>query len=311
MQARRFIRRHELWRERYRVARDLDHLAPEQLSDRLFDCMNNARTRMEQGRLGLVPIETAEPWWIMFTEVMEECSLRAYSYPGPINISGLGKAFEHAFDPIPEMRSHLERVRGTQFIIKFGDSAWMSDCIDSGEFLLSPASFYEQKKHNHARRDRELSRILLPNPRSLHASSFISRHGLSAPKDKHFGSIELREAYDYYLFSLTSCYSARLFGDFNANACLVIHKPEIFLQKLTEEACKGIPGARPEISLVNYYDPVRADPSLVDVPFWKPFAHSYQAELRVIWTVDPPQRILPRVKIKIGCLRECANLVIA
>src|SRR5438094_635958 len=131
MQARRLIRRHELWRERYRVARDLDHLEAEQLSDRLFDCMNNGRARTEQGRFGLVPIETAEPWWIMFTEVLEECSLRGYSYPGPINISGFGEALEHAFKPIPNMQPHLERIRGTQFIIKFGDSVWMSDSIDS------------------------------------------------------------------------------------------------------------------------------------------------------------------------------------
>jgi hypothetical protein len=273
--------------------------------------MNNALARNEQGKLGLVPIETAEPWWIMFSEVTKECNLRGYSYPGPINISEFGKAFEHAFNPIPKMQPHLERVRGKQFIIKFGDSTWMSDVIDSGEFLLSPASFYEQRKHNHARRDRELSRVVIPNPRSLHASSFISRHGLTAPKGKHFGSIELREIYDYYLFSVTSSYSARLFGDFNANACLVIHTPEIFLQKLTEEVCKCIPGARPEISFVNYYDPVRADPWLIDVPFWKPFGHSYQSELRVIWTIDPPQPTLPRIKIEIGSLRECADLVIA
>jgi len=311
MQARRLIQRHELWRERYRFARDLDHLTPEELSRRLFDCMNNVRARTEQGKLGLVPIESAEPWWIMFAEIMEECSLRAYPYPGPLNVSGFENAFEHPFDTIPKMQPHLERLRGTQFIIKFGNSGWMSESIDTGEFLLSPASFYEKRKHNPARRDRELSRVVLPNPRSLHASSFITHRGLTAPEGKNVGSIELREVYDYYLFSLTSSYSARLFGDFNANACFVIHAPKIFLQKLIEGARKYIPGARPEISLVNYYDPVRTDPSLIDVPFWKPFGYSYQAELRVVWTVDPPQRILPRVRIRIGSLRECAALAIA
>jgi hypothetical protein len=256
-----------------------------------------------------VSIETAEEWWIMFTEVLEECSLRGYSYPGPINISEFREAFEDAFKPIPNMEPHLQRVRGSPFIIKFGDSAWMSDTIDTGEFLLSPASYYEQNKHNHARRDRELSRIVIPNPRGKYASSFLSRRGLITPKVSVFDGVELQEDYDYYLFSLTSSYSSRLFGDFSANACLVIHKPKIFLQKLIEAASKCIFSGRPEISAINYYDPVRTDPSLINIPFWKPFGYSYQKELRVIWTVSPQQRILPRVRVRVGSLRDCARLV--
>ena len=107
MQEQRFLPRHELWRQRYRAVRDLDHLPPDSLSERLFDCMNNAQARTEQGKLGLIPMPQGEQWWIRMTEVFEECALRGYDYPGPINVSKYASALEHAFAPIPSMEPHL------------------------------------------------------------------------------------------------------------------------------------------------------------------------------------------------------------
>jgi hypothetical protein len=92
---------HEWWRQQYREARDLDHLSPEQLSLRLFECMNNSRTRTERGKLGILsPLEeTGERWMVWTTEIFEECVLRGYGYPGPINISGYRGAFGTRIQP--------------------------------------------------------------------------------------------------------------------------------------------------------------------------------------------------------------------
>lgn len=122
MERQRFVSRHELWRGRYRNVRDLDHLRPEALSERLFDCMNNARARTEQGQLGLVPMPLGEDWWIRFTEVLEECALRRYDYPGPINVSGYADALEHAFAPIPNVAPYLGRLKRGGYLMKFGKS---------------------------------------------------------------------------------------------------------------------------------------------------------------------------------------------
>jgi len=309
MTEQRLIRRQDLWERRYRASRDLDHLSPEALSERVFDCINNARARTEQNQLGLIPMHIAEPWWIRMTEVFHECALRDYGYPGPINISKYGEAFEHAFRPIPNMERCLEGLRGAPFTMKFGSSDWLPDALNYGKFLLSPASYYEEKEHNHARRDIELSRRLIPNPRNPHANAFLSSRNLIAPEGKVAGSIEIRETYDYYLFSLTSSYTSRLFGDFDADACLVIHKPTVFLQRLMQTLSKQIPGAQCEVELVNYYDPVRSDPAAIDVPFWKPFNHAYQAELRLIGRLTDPLLALPRLEIEIGSLQDCAHLV--
>lgn len=308
MERQRFVSRHELWRGRYRNVRDLDHLRPEALSERLFDCMNNARARTEQGQLGLVPMPLGEDWWIRFTEVLEECALRRYDYPGPINVSGYADALEHAFAPIPNVAPYLGRLKRGGYLMKFGKSERLRSGFEKGKFLLSPASYYERNEHNHARRDRELSRTLIPNPRNPSAAAFLSSQKLRAPQGKVVGSIELREQYDYYLFSLTSGYSSRLFGDFDADACVFIHDPVTFFQRLIEGVTRCIGPTQYEIAPVKYFDPVRIDPSLVDVPFWKPFSHSYQSEVRVIWP-SALQLVLPRVDIEIGSLRDCARLI--
>lgn len=308
MERQRFVTRHELWRRRYRNARDLNHLPPEALSERLFDCMNNARARTDQGQLGLVPVPSGEDWWIRFTEVLEECALRGYDYPGPINVSTYADALEHAFAPIPNVVPYLGRLRRGGYLLKFGKSEHLKAAFENGEFLLSPASYYERHEHNHARRDRELSRTLIPNPRNPAATAFLSRQKLSVPQGKIIGSIELREQFDYYLFSLTAGYNSRLFGDFDANACLLIYDPAAFLQRIIDGMKRRVGAQQCEIAPVKYYDPVRVDPVSVDVPFWKPFSHSYQSELRVIWPSDL-ELTLPRIDVEIGSLKDCAYLI--
>jgi hypothetical protein len=249
-----------------------------------------------------------ESWWIRFTEVLEECVLRRYDYPGPINMSGYADALEHAFAPIPHVAPYLGRLKRGGYLMKFGKSEHLRSGFEKGKFLLSPASYYERNEHNHARRDRELSRTVIPNPRNPSAAAFLSSQKLCAPQGKVVGSIELREQYDYYLFSLTSAYSSRLFGDFDADACVLIHDPVTFFQRLIEGVRRCIGPTQYEIAPVKYFDPVRIDPSLVDVPFWKPFSHSYQSEVRVIWP-SALQLVLPRVDIEIGSLKDCARFI--
>jgi hypothetical protein len=309
MQEQRFVPRDQLWRQRYRAVRDLDHMPPEALSERVFDCMNNSRARTEEGQLGFVEMPAGEQWLIRMTEIFEECALRGYDYPGPINLSEYGSALEHAFAPIPSMDPYLAGMQTGKYVMKFGSSKWLPAALDKGEFLLSPASYYERKEHDHARQDRELSRILSPNPRDSSVRAFLSNQQLTAPRGKAVKTVELREQFDYYLFSLTASYSSRLFGDFNADACLLIHKPAIFLQRLIQGMRKVITDAECEIGPVQYFDPIRTDPSLVDVPFWKPFSHSYQSELRVIWVPSNLQLFLPRIEVEIGSLRDCATLI--
>jgi hypothetical protein len=66
-----------------------------------------------------------------------------------------------------------------------------------------------------------------------------------------------------------------------------------------------------EINLVTYYDPVRADPAVVDksLRFSKPFKHAYQDEMRLVWIPSTPIAELQPIFVEIGSLRDCAEIV--
>lgn len=241
-------------------------------------------------------------------EVFHECALRGYRTP-PIDLSTHAPALEHAFRPRPNMQPHLASLRGSAFALKFGTSKWLRAARNSGSILVSPASYYERREHNHARRDAELVRKLTPSPRSTAANAYVTARHLTPPAGRVLGNIEIRETCDYYLYSLTASYTSRLFGDFDADACLIIHQPAKFANKLIEALRKHEPDAQCEVGLVRYYDPARIDPALIDVPFYKPFSHLYQAELRLVWTFVDPRPILPRIQLELGSLEDCTELV--
>ena len=119
-QSARRMKRHEFWRMRYREARDLDHLSSDELSERVHDCVNNMRTLTEKGQMGVSPVNEAEgeKWWVRFTEIMEECELRGFGFPGPINISQYKSSLDGAFDPIPNIGPALKSLAGRPYILK-------------------------------------------------------------------------------------------------------------------------------------------------------------------------------------------------
>lgn len=294
------MKRHVLWRLEYRSRRDLDHLDADEMSERLHDCINNIRTRTEQNQLGLLlPNEgESEKWMIRATEVFEECVVRGYPYPGPVNISGFRDAFEHAFDPIPDVKPVFESLKlsSQPYLLKFGDAYWLQQFLEYGRFRIAPASFYESDELNHARRDTELRRSVNLNPQDRNRGTLPNRRCIEAESD-------------YYLFSLTSKYSARLFGDFASRSCLVIHEPRRFLHRLKTELSKCLKGWRIKDTEVRYYDPVRVNPEHIVVPIFKPFRHAYQDEVRVVALPTKPQVALQPIFVELGSLTEYAAMV--
>jgi hypothetical protein len=305
------MKRHEWWRHNYQNARDLDHLSPEELSERLHDCINNIRTRTPRGKLGLLPVDqpVGQTWMTLFTEVLEECSLRGYPYPGPISIAPQRASLDHAFDPIPDMDRVLEKhnLKTKPYLLKFGESKWLRPSFDFGRFRIASASYYDSGVHNHARRDTELERFIHLNPQN---PLYAGITGLNASQASPSGnSASIKSPTDYFLFSLSAAYSARLFGDFASTACLIIHDPHQFLSKVRDAIGARLSGWRVETTYVTYYDPVRVNPGEIVVPRFKPFKHAYQTELRIVCLPPRPIAELSPFEIEVGSLSDCAEFV--
>jgi hypothetical protein len=296
----RTVKRHEIWRQRYRDRRDLDHLTAPELSERMHDAINNIRIRDARGKLSVRPLSdpVTRAWFVIFTECLEECELRGYDLPGPIDLSPFRRALTHAFDPIPDVGRIFDRhgLPGRPHLLKFGEARWLAAAMERGEFRIASAASYDLAAHNHARRDRELTRQLRLSPRDPRFLPTAS------------GWLEVATPSDYYLFSLSAGYSARLFGDFAADACLVIFDTHRFVHRLQRAVEIALPGWDIRMSSGYYFDPVRTDPSRVVVPEFKPFRHAYQEEVRLIATPPTPMRDLTPVFIKMGPLDDCAAL---
>lgn len=306
--------RHEVWRRNYRATRDLSHLSADELSERLFDCINNMRVRTEQGKLGLLPPSEAEHWAVWMTEVYEECELRGWQVPGPnLNISRFRAALGQESRPIPAVEKVLQAhdMAKRKYALKFGDMSWLQDALAKGDFLISTASYYDKNQHNHARKDEELVRRIRPHPTRRDLADFLSRERFATPAGEVLGEIRVFAQCDYYLFSLSTTYASRLFGDFDSTACLVIYNPGLFADRLIISMAALLPDWECEMGLIAYYDPVRAHPDRFDVRFAKSFRHAYQSELRFTWTprdlkVSPPTE---RLHVSLGPLTDCAEIV--
>jgi hypothetical protein len=297
------MKRHEMWRHRYRNSRDLDHLTAEELSERLHDCINNMRTRTPGAKIGVrSPREPAgEKWITLFTEVLEECALRGYDYPGPITIAKFQAALDHAFDPIPDMDRALAQYRAKRgrHLLKFGDARWLTESIRYGRFRIASASHYDADAHNHARRDTELRRHTRLNPKYMRKESPALGDEWSA----------VSASTDYYLFSLSERYSSRLFGDFASDACLIVFDRARFISRLQQSISHHLPGWQVQVSRINYYDPVRIDRAKIVVPTFKPFRHEYQEEMRLLCVPPTRHETLAPIYIELGPLDDCAALV--
>ena len=244
---------------------------------------------------------------ILFTDILEECAIRSYDYPGPITIKRFESAMDHAFGPIPDINKVFvaRDLASRPYLLKFGDPKWLKLAVETGAFRIAPASFYESADLNHARRDTELQRILKPNPRDNRAQEFLKKNGIT----EWLPEIRMKSTTDYLLFSLCGAYSARMFGDFAATACLVIHEPVSFSKRLLTSVEAALNDFEINLSPVSYFDPVRIDPDMIDIRFFKPFRHAYQAELRLTCTPKTPTPKLNPINIDIGNLADCAELV--
>ncbi len=306
------MKRHEWWRHNYRQARDLDHLSPEELSERVHDCINNIRTRTERGKLGLSPVNEphGETWMTLFTEVLEECNLRGYPYPGPINISAYRESLDNAFEPIPDMdrviREH--NLNSKPYLLKFGEARWLNQALEYGSFRITSASYYDSDQHNHARRDTELQRFFKVKPKSRTRSEQpLGSSPLAS--DQAAGWANVASPTDYLLFSMCSAYASRLFGDFASSACLVVFDPKAFQARLMRTVKQRLPGWHVEFINVSYYDPIRVDPQTIAVPRFKQFRHAYQGEMRLVCLPPTPVPQLQTIEIEMGPLSDCALLV--
>ena len=208
-----------------------------------------------------------------------------------------------------------------QMLVKFDKREHMQGMYEVGEIQISPASSYSDPSLNPARQDDELAIELRMDSKDVIVS--IRGSGTDGFQDLPgvIGDlVHTKRTADYYVYCIALTADPQLFGDFESDACVIIHDPPAFIQRLRDAVELKLPGWCFRSGHVKYIDSYPTSPKDfmkpdIDLCFTKLLSFSHQQEYRFAWVLLPldqeNQEPYEPFAIKIGSLREIADLRLA
>jgi hypothetical protein len=309
------MKRHHAWRTEYRLNRYLDYMDENELCERYWDITNNLMTLTEDGKIGITPMDQMGDYWsAVNTHVLEECVLRKYHYPEPLNRCADKWQIPNYDWPGIERAAAAYKARTFvpgEFLIKYGECKYLKPAYETGAIRISPASRYSDPSLNRAIRDEELELSIYYHP-SRAKNEILEEHAdeLNPPVPPTGNVVyTLNAPTNYYVYCTAAEYAYRLFPDFEADCCLIINKPQIFIERLVRAMSVKLPGWRVFGTGVRYIDPMNTTKEELDIFFCKHFKYAYQKEYRIIWIPPAPQMTLTHIDVEIGSLKDCCELV--
>ena len=304
--------RGEFWRLGYRARPYLSHLSVNELAKRSQDVLTNLSILTPKGQIGLhSPKETTGyPWMELWTHILEEFCLRAMGMPPDILDP---ETIPNPTAPIPakgflESQSLTKEPSGC--LAKYGKRSWLTRTLATGEWRISPASYYSDATHGKAMRDSELEFHFCAANLERTSKPVEEVEGEYYHTLKDIFAIDIKAATDYYLVCLARGLIYRMFDDFDADACLIIHNEDEFVQRMLRAFAAINPRWFGTFKTVDYIDPCM--PRMpIDVYFAKHFRYSYQKEVRFVWTpLSIPLAKLSHFTINLGPIDDICELLL-
>jgi len=310
------LRLHEVWRHAYLTHPYLLGAPDDRVAERFKAIFMNVNELSPEGKLSLVPMEVTDEYMQIFTHMLEEYGARPNGHPPDEVIAEarlpLLKYFENE-TPLGVRMFEGYSIPETPILVKYGKRQFLEPMIEHGELRLANAEHYNNAGFLDAVRDDETSRtFFIPTFRErLAGETHLEIAGHRQPFDDD--DIVLPLVFDdYYLFSLCEQVHYRMPTDFDADAAIIIRKPEIFKQRLISTFLARYPGWIPMHGSVTYYDPYRDYTKFRLPEMAKHFGYAYQKEARIV--LRPPQKLsvaLEPLNLTIGSMRDYADLVAA
>lgn len=302
------ITRSQKWRNDYLLSPYLCHLYSSELEQRANDIINLISVLDSSGRLSVLTEKHMDiEMWVKWTHVLTEMERRYGPFPNGFTngFVATAKIVKPTFPDEPVGKRAMDGV-GTHLdcLLKFSKKKYVQEMYGLGNFRLAPASFYNDPSLNAAIRDDEL---VFKGSASTKLKSAVKAGRVASGYGRVEYSVKART--NYYVCCFASSYKNREFADFEADACLVIKKPRLFIDRLIKAGCDLLPGFEGFASNVKYLDPLLCDPTKIDVNFAKHFKYSYQNEYRAIWAPKEAASELPVKFLTIGALDDIAEIV--
>jgi hypothetical protein len=303
------VTRQEYWDMKYYSDPYLRDLSTEEFNERHAIVMNNMLTLTEERQLGIVPMDTEGDYWATaYAHILAESRLRG-GFQGK-SLKNLSHPDFNwvGIDKVSQVVQQLNLQKG-KFLVKYGKEEHIKDAFEKGKIRISPANYYNDSSLNRAIQDDELKlSIRLRHKKNEALERFPN--DLQNPVPSVGSVIKVLEApTNYYVYCMASEFSLRLFPDFEADACLIIRNPEIFINHLRNAVLEQLPGWASFAEGVKYIDPVNTTESEVDIFYAKDFKYTYQKEYRVFWRPLTPIMKLDYLYIELGNLSDYCELI--
>jgi hypothetical protein len=314
----------EFWRLEYGIARHLRHLTKSELVQRGSDIISNMPKPREVNTNSSNNAKNIGYWMRLAIQIIEEMRLR-----GNTNSSFLAELDAAMITDLQRVqvkdgvRERIEERKLTpgKYLVKYGNSTHLMPMLEKGIFRIAPATTYDDPSLNAAIQDNELEVSTLVQPEMIKYEDFYKKIKVSAGDRSgylgdmveflgNFKSTRVNNL-DFYVFCLCFEHSFRMFDDFGADSCLLITKPEMFIETILHGFEQRLPKLIRYSSQVKYYDPLSDKLESLPPYFAKHFRYYYQNEYRIVWlpssSVEP--RPLDYIHLELGALDNCCELI--
>lgn len=197
-------------------------------------------------------------------------------------------------------------------IVKFGQREHIERMLKDGEVRITPSTFYSQASLSKAMHD-------LESERQFHHPAFDAvRLGRTHAKTKtgFDGPIEdgfIKETVrcpEYVLWCACRDIDRRMPDDFDADAALIIRKPDVFASRFGSGLRNVWPRVKIKVGPVTYYDPCSSVHRKERPAHLKHFQFAYQREWRLCAFPTASQMPASAFNIQISSLEDIAEMVV-
>jgi hypothetical protein len=286
-------------------------LSSDDLAERFGDLIRNLLVHSDDGKAAPRSVRENESWWIAYTHVLEELVLRGETWKSPAIDTRSHMIVAQSERVMKSIRLCKDRSLvhdGCHY--KFGKRPHMESMVNEGIVRIAPGSSFADVTMNCARRDAELVVETTPSREDL--ESLCERDGLPVPVFGYHGDWKYVSYanVDYFVCCVAARFDHRLFDDFEADSCVVIHDPVAFERRLRGAASEELKGWKAFGTEIQYVDPLFPPIETLNPFFCKHFRYYYQQEYRHFWLsqASPSSRLEPFLA-NVGSLRDCCELV--
>ena len=196
-------------------------------------------------------------------------------------------------------------------IVKFGKREHIEKMLNDGQVRVTPSTFYSQASLSKAMHD-------LESERQFHHPAFDAVRlgrthaktttGFAGPIEDGFIKETVR-CPEYILWCACRDIDRRMPDDFNADAALIIRKPDVFASRFGTGLRKVWPSVKIKVGPVTYYDPCSFVHRKEKPVHLKHFQFAYQREWRLCAFPTASQMPAAAFNIELGTLSDIAEIV--